>query len=332
MRRVKLIIRRSLQIEKKSSAIKNLIKLFKPWIAISSLVFVGHSILLNISKLNDFPINKVTLTWLLYSTIASLLSLFLNAIAWKNIFEWLSLSTKGIPLIKLYLKTNIFKYIPGGIWHFIKRLQELRGKIDNSDALTAVVIEPFLMLSAALLLVPLGGFQSGISILSIIPAIFLHPNFCEPLVKRIKKLKEKQINNKLPNILESVQKSSQNKKTFSYPIQPLIIEILFIIIRFVGFWLCLKAFSMDSFMQWNQWISIFSIAWSAGLIIPGAPGGLGIFESIVLIKSGLLSNSPGMIAVLICYRLSITISDLIAICIITPDRLLKNIYSNNKVQ
>ncbi len=321
------MIKKFLAVENRDSITKRIFKLIKPWLLISSILFLGYSIFLNISKLNDIVISKRTLAWLFCSTVISTLSLFLNAAAWKNIFLWLNLKTKGIQLIELYIRTNIFKYLPGGIWHFIKRLQTLRKEITTNDAMTAVVIEPFIMLAAALLLVPLGGFQSGISILSTIPSILLIPKFHRPIIKRIKRLKEQQINNKSPNILRNEIKGIVSNTNFGYPSKPLIIEILFISIRFLGFWLCLKAFSMDSFAKWNQWVSIFSIAWAAGLIIPGAPGGVGIFESIVLIRSGLLSTSPGMLAVLICYRLSVTISDLIAILLISINKLITNSYS-----
>ena len=51
--------------------------------------------------------------------------------------------------------------------------------------------------------------------------------------------------------------------------------------------------------------------WAIGLIVPGAPGGIGVFESILILRlNGLVPDSL-LIATLIFYRLSTTFADII---------------------
>ena len=46
------------------------------------------------------------------------------------------------------------------------------------------------------------------------------------------------------------------------------------------------AFSIGSLISLGELISSFSLAWIIGLIVPAAPGGLGVFESVVLYALG----------------------------------------------
>ncbi|MEO0539487.1 MAG: hypothetical protein AAFZ80_01335, partial [Cyanobacteria bacterium P01_A01_bin.105] len=68
----------------------------------------------------------------------------------------------------------------------------------------------------------------------------------------------------------------------AYPLKPLVGELGFIFLRGVGFALVLGALQP---IRWGQLLPIlgaFSAAWLLGLVIPGAPGGLGVFEAVAV--------------------------------------------------
>lgn len=67
-----------------------------------------------------------------------------------------------------------------------------------------------------------------------------------------------------------------------YPWQPLLGELVFIGLRGTGFLLTWWAIAPLSASQIPQLLGVFSGAWLAGFIIPGAPGGLGVFEVVAL--------------------------------------------------
>ena len=109
----------------------------------------------------------------------------------------------------------------------------------------------------------------------------------------------------------------------------LVLEILFILFRFAGFWLCLMIFPFNSPLNILDWLGVFSISWSLGLIIPGAPGGMGIFESSVLLCLGLSVANASLIASLICYRLVVTLTDLLAAFLVSGPRLFQRLKGIN---
>ena len=60
------------------------------------------------------------------SFLFCVLSIYLNAYAWKYIFKWFGKELKSNNVISFYVLTNILKYAPGGIWHFVERFNFLK--------------------------------------------------------------------------------------------------------------------------------------------------------------------------------------------------------------
>ena len=84
------------------------------------------------------------------------LSIYLNAYAWKYIVRWFGKEFKSNNLVSFYVLTNILKYVPGGIWHFVERFNFIK-KISNTQiALYSTLIEPYFMLCGSFLLASLG--------------------------------------------------------------------------------------------------------------------------------------------------------------------------------
>ena len=59
-------------------------------------------------------------------------------------------------------------------------------------------------------------------------------------------------------------------------------EVGFILLKAQGFILVLMSFISISSDNFLRFIGSFSFAWLLGLVTPGAPGGIGIFEATVL--------------------------------------------------
>ena len=64
------------------------------------------------------------------SFLFCVLSIYLNAYAWKYIVKWLGKEFKSNNLVSFYVLTNILKYVPGGMWHFVERFNFIK-KISN---------------------------------------------------------------------------------------------------------------------------------------------------------------------------------------------------------
>ena len=234
--------------------------------------------------------------------------------------NWLGFRPNKINLTAIYIKTNILKYLPGGIWHLVARVKELHPKINLSNSLLAVFLEPFLMLVSASLWVVLGNFNFLTKVLFVTPMIIFSDFFRVKLIKLLNVLIFNKFKNNNKLNFRDFSNGDLKILSKSYPVKPLLIEMGFIWLRFYGFWLCLKAFSPTSNLQFFDLIAFFSLAWIAGLIVPAAPGGVGVFESILLLLIGSNIAEAPLLASLLSYRVVSTFSDILTFVLISLNK------------
>ena len=212
--------------------------------------------------------------------------------------------------IRIYLVTNIAKYSPGNIWHFYGRISAVGKKGGSRGAATlSVLLEPLLMAAAALLiglvsstLVETISFEGYWLQLAGLVAILIgiQPRILNFLLHRLSHRKN-----------QADATAAEAIKLTKYPLAPFLGEMGFVILRAIGFILTFVALQTVTWQQIPQLFTSFSFAWLLGLIVPGAPGGLGIFEVTAF---GLLDNHqfPSEIAAVALYRLISILAEAIA--------------------
>lgn len=201
--------------------------------------------------------------------------------------------------IRVYLITNIAKYLPGNIWHFYGRISATKeAGVPLEIATLSVLLEPLLMAAAALAIALGGSLQESWFwqfLCLFVVLIGVHPRILNPVIEYLSKLKLKA---KL-----SDNYSSLDLKLKRYPVRPFLGEICFVLIRGSGFLLTLRAMNSVEINQIPLIFGVFALAWLLGLVVPGAPGGIGIFEATAL---ALLDTkfSPGVVlSAVAIYRL-----------------------------
>ncbi len=293
-------------------------------ITLISFAFLGNSIYRNFDALSNQTITIQGILWLLGGLIFSFLSIIVNAYAWKLLSKNIGCDSNKLNIPKLFISTNIYKYLPGGIWHFVSRYNALRLEFSTEKSIESIVLEPLLMLVAAILYIPFGNFHITYLLFCWSSTLILLPVFRKFLIIRLKAMKANIFTNK-NNLKASkkFQRTNNISTRMSYPYRPLLVETIFIFIRFLGFLFCINAFSIGSLIPQSKLISSFCLAWIIGLIVPAAPGGLGVFESVILFNlSPHLPEAP-LLASLLSYRLVSTISDILAAFIYPFKKIFK---------
>ena len=293
-------------------------------ITLMCLVFIGTSIYENFEALANQTINLNKFVWMSWGVFFSFLSIIINAFAWKLLINSIGSNSKKFNIIKIFLTTNIYKYLPGGIWHFVSRYNILRLKFSIEKSIESILLEPLLMLVAGLVFIPFGSVNIAIVILCwSSPLVFL-PGFREFIIKSLKSIKSSIFTNHDKENYSNLFYHKQNISTkIVYPYKSIFVEIVFILFRFFGFLCCLKAFSIGSLISQTQLISSFSLAWIIGLIVPAAPGGLGVFESVILFGLGSKLPEAPLLASLLCYRLVSSVADIFSALVYPVKKLFK---------
>jgi hypothetical protein len=155
----------------------------------------------------------------------------------------------------------------------------------------------------------------------------LHPKVLNPLLRKLGQGKAKSLAAYHPRnesqVLGSAATSSPLPKALDaapdaapillkhYPLKPLVGEVGFVLLRGLGFGLIVSALSPLPKPLWPVVISRFSLAWLAGLIVPGAPGGLGVVEALAVPLLQDVLPIAIILSAVVIYRLMSTLAEVI---------------------
>ncbi|WP_017302514.1 hypothetical protein [Nodosilinea nodulosa] len=280
-----------------------MLKRYLRWgIVAAAIAFLAHILVSHGREVTALRLRPSGLALLGLALLTTLLAHAWSGWVWSWILQALQQPVKGTWSTPVYLKTNLLKYLPGNVWHFYGRVRAL-GEIGvaRGPAIVGVTLEPLLMAAAALLL----GLASPTRywpwqwVMLAVVLEMMNPRRLNPLMNWLGQAKAgAEAAEPLPPVT-----------LHHYPLKPLLGELGFVLLRGIGFALVVSAVSPLPIKLWLPVVSLFSLAWLAGLVIPGAPGGLGVFEAIaVTLLQGTLS--PGVVlSAVAMYRLVGTLAE-----------------------
>jgi glycosyltransferase 2 family protein len=259
-------------------------KQFLRWIILGgTLFFLAKALKDNWIGVTAIRIDGVGWAIIAIATGVTLLAHTWAGWIWTWILQELNQPVSSPQFIQVYLKTNIAKYLPGNIWHYYGRIVAAKNANVSAGAATlSVLLEPILMLAAALIIIVLSSSQFAAANTTLVIQILqflslavvlcaIHPRFLNPVIRFLHKLKAKK---SAATTQPTVPLSLKN-----YPLRPLLGELGFMGLRATGFILTMSALGSLNVNQIPLLLGAFSCAWLLGLVIPGAPGGLGVFEA-----------------------------------------------------
>ena len=280
----------------------------KLWITLASLVLIGIALVQQGGQLREQTLDARGWWWLLLGLGISWISILVNGAAWRLLLDWLGHRPAQLDVIPLFVRSNLLKYLPGGIWHLVERLRVLRSQIGAGPALAAVILDPLLIAAASVLMIVVGGWQNGLLLVAPLPALLMVPRWREPILQRLERIKARQFESKGG---ESLEIETYGSGRGGYPWTPMVWQLAFVACRFLGFYCCVFAFRLPD-PAWFIWLASFSLAYAVGLVVPGAPGGLGVFEATLLLRLGSSVAEAPLLAVVLSYRVISTLADLLA--------------------
>ncbi|MEG3843619.1 UPF0104 family protein [Microcoleus sp. herbarium14] len=295
--------------------IRNFIKLAKsrlqPYLRClilgGTFLFIAQALLTHWREIANIQIRAESFPLLAIALGVTLLSLIFVGWVWMLILREFRQRVNAAWAIQVFLKTNIAKYLPGNIWHFWGRILDAqKAGIFPKAATLSVLLEPLLMASAGVLIGLLcfdkiNWLLRLVGCAAILTAI--HPRILNPIVLFVEKLKlekkgenakaeevagEKGIfrlesSSNLARITSSVKSPRKiNLPIKRYPLVPLIGQMCFIGLRGSGFLLTVMALTPVNFSNIPNLFGAFCFAFVVGLVVPGAPGGMGVFEATAI--------------------------------------------------
>ncbi|NCS03412.1 MAG: UPF0104 family protein [Microcystis aeruginosa Ma_QC_C_20070823_S13] len=286
-----------------------MLKKFLRWLIIGgTLFFVLSNLKNNWDNVTSVRIENHGWLFLFLALVTTIIAQIWAGWVWTWILKSYQQTIKPSTGIGIYMITNLGKYLPGNIGHFYARIVAInKAGSDWGTASLSVVLELLLLVCAALAIAVIGsglGWMKSSSSLGIqilvlgLILIGIHPKFLNYPLK----------------ILSQKKKIAQEPVYLTkYPLVPLLGETGFLLWRGAGFILAWMVLKMITPAQILPLLGTFSFAWLLGLVVPGAPGGLGVFEAtvIALLDAEKFPAANVLITVAI-YRLISILSEVIA--------------------
>ena len=125
------------------SIIKKLIR----WFIFGFIIFfIASSLHQNWQLIKEIELTRFIWLMLVLSLFFNLTAHVFSAWVWTWILDLFATKLRGLDAIVTYLITNISKYLPGNVWHFVGRVKAIQKAGDDLPTATVtVVIEPLLM-------------------------------------------------------------------------------------------------------------------------------------------------------------------------------------------
>jgi glycosyltransferase 2 family protein len=289
-------------------------KKYLRWVCITAILwFLGQAIWRNWQTVAAVRITSAGWGWLGGALTISLGAHMVAGGVWAEILRTLGHAVPASWGIRTYLTTNLAKYLPGNVWHFYGRFNACKTRsIPSGASLLSILLEPLLMLAAALLiaigLTPWNQAQTAplwvqlLAVLGLTTVLLsLTPKILNQGLRKIGGAKRQKLAI-APQEIPQIQ---------TYPLKPLLGELLFLGLRGAGFIFTWQSIHNLLPHQLPSLYSGFSLAWLIGLVIPGLPGGIGVFEAVILALLGKHLAAGELLVIVGLYRLVNTLAEAI---------------------
>lgn len=228
---------------------------------------------------------------------------------WLVIFRGLGGQVATLEGCRIFLVTNIGKYLPGKVMHAAGRVALLQERGQSASiGITSVLIELALSLLGAVLLslisIPILLRQqgltehvellTGLALLALpVGLIGLHPRIMGPLLKFASKM--------LPGRAGELHTSLPPYRT-----------ILLLLVAYVLLWFTMSvglfatAHTVTSDLRWDQLPAmggVAAISYLFGLAVPIAPAGIGAREGLMTVLLSTMMPAPAAAATSVLYRI-----------------------------
>lgn len=296
--------------------IKLFIKILGYLITILSFIFIFYKLKsFNYQRFLNINIIHISV-FIIICTIINIFLIFLSSIIWKKYLEYLgNVKINKLISFKIFSISNIAKYIPGNIMQFLSR-NMLHDRLQLShkviafgtifeiffDLLTALIISLFFIIlnfkEFFYKICKLINFTYIIII--IISIILITITLIIFLILRNKDL-----------IFDFIRKLF-NINFVKLALTAIIINSIVFIIYGILLIIIFKYLLALTVINCFYIICAFVISWFLGYITPGASGGLGVRESVLIVLLSSLFNSDYILEGVLIHRIISIIADILA--------------------
>jgi uncharacterized membrane protein YbhN (UPF0104 family) len=296
---------------------KQLLSIAGILLTLAAILFIGRLLWRYGETILTAPLDASHLALFIAGSLVYSITGALLAVSW---FRLLHLFGKpGIPFphsFKIYARSQMAKYIPGNVFQFAARHVSGRTHGIGHGPLMASMMYEIVGIAWAAGVLGLTGFllyrlrQPHLSlplIALVCVGLFLFPAIFNKAAHRIK-------------FLEPMAIRETSSIAIFRRIAPIyLLYILFFIINGCVFVLAVNATSGSRLLDNGSLVlSIYAVSWLAGFLTPGAPGGIGVRETVMVLLLTPIVTQPAALLAALFFRLINIFGDILLFLLSLP--------------
>lgn len=274
-----------------------------------AFLFIGRLMWRFGSQLFRSPLGTAHLELLIAGPVIYAITGVLLALSWFRLLHLFGKPGISFPhSFKIYARSQIAKYIPGNIFQFAARHVSGRESGIGHGPLMATMMYEVVGVAWAAGMLGLTGFlmyrlrQPHLSlplILLVCVALFLFPAIFNTAAGRIKILKPMAFPGRSPLAI------------WKGIIPIYLLYILFFLVNGAVFVMVVTVASDSGALSSGLILSIYAVSWLAGFLTPGAPGGIGIRETVMVLLLAPTISQPTALFAALFFRLINILGDIL---------------------
>ncbi|TRB17440.1 UPF0104 family protein [Rhizobium rhizogenes] len=286
-----------------ANRMKPIVRIFGVIVSLAAFAFVGRAIYRSLDGLQQQLTSPLFLFAVAGSVVAYAMILQLCGLAWHRLLTAIDYPSLGIGhALAIYGRTQIYKYLPSNVLHMVGRYRRARSAGASNKALAFAQIAELLTILLA---------AASISAL-LARAVLVHAlqerSIDDPTLVNVLVICAIAVLTIGATMIVRQRMAGTGQRAFVAAA----IAFIFYALFFIGSGLLLAALckSLSSASAVPELIGIGAAAWLVGFVVPGAPGGLGVRETILiagLSTAGLPAAEATAVA--LGYRFVTTVGD-----------------------
>ncbi|HMP90067.1 MAG TPA: hypothetical protein PJ991_07690 [Kiritimatiellia bacterium] len=240
-------------------------------------------------------------------------SLLLMSLAWIIYLPTKPRNSLFFPLLKMYARTSLAKYLPGNVFHFVGRqVAAAWPNLNHLILARATIMENLSLLSASGMLVLLSWIIHSASLsgmlmmMGIVTAGLVLPVLLYRVIKRYR-----------PELFPERVSSGQIYRILFYPF---FIHVAFFAVS--GSLFFATSFLLNDAMHapftWWLVFPVYVTSWLVGFVTPGSPGGIGVRDALLIVGMTPLIGETAALQSSLIFRVVTISGDLLFAGIVMP--------------
>jgi len=280
------------------------------------------------SSISDFQWNMLKVTVMLVSIGIFVVTSIISGLAWSLLLKDQNISIKHSYIQEIFLLSQVGKYIPGNVAHHIGRVYLAKQyKIPVINSINSMLIETVWIIAigaslAVFALINMVDIEIFEKYVHLDIYLLMMMAFCALLIPWITIFIA---NNYLPTLV--IRVSGGSKLPMPKLSTAIFVSMLYLsVFIFMGLVIKLQFTYLFDVASNSIFLfaCIFSISWIAGFLVPGAPAGLGIRETLLILMLSPLYGPTAAVSLTVFLRVTTVIGDGVAFVIGTVLKIIVN--------